>query len=269
MPNIATQIAKSTVLLALCALMPAPASAQPQQQDYLNLITRYVQRLNNIYDGNWAYTYTVNDKRKDEVRVRRVNPAEADFRKRDRLLSVNGAPPSERRLAQHERQLERRERRRQRSGARLHEDPDRPNERPGREKERFLDALIPESIELEKQEGDLLYLKFRAMEQGREKVFDHLDGLLVLDTANEYIKELRLTPTGPFYPFFLTKVEDAHLSVNFELIDGEPFQTSAVWTLLGQALIVKNLDADMEVVWEDIEKVEPALGLTAVGRDGE
>lgn len=256
------RLIRGTALVALCLFMQ-PVLAQTQQE-YLDLITQYVQRLNNIYDGTWAYTYTVNDKRKDEVRVRRVNPAEVDFLKRDQLLSVNGEPPTERRLAQHERQLERRERRRQRNGARLHEDPDRENERPGREKERFLDALIPESIELEKQEGDLLYLKFRAMEEGREKVFDNLEGLLVLDTANEYIKELRLTPTGPFYPFFLTKVEDAYLSVNFELIDGEPFQTSAIWTLLGQALIVKNLDADMEVVWEDFEKVEPALDLTAV-----
>jgi hypothetical protein len=257
MPN----AAKIACFIALCALMPSASAATPQE-DYMNLITDYVHRLNNIYDGTWAYTYTVTDRRKDEVRVRRVDPSEEDFLMRDQLLSVNGAPPSERRLAQHNRQLEKRERRRLRNGARLHEDPDRPLERPGLEKERFLAALIPESIELEKQEGDLMYLKFRAMEEGREKVFDYLQGLLVLDTANEYIKELRLTPTGPFYPFILTKVEDAYLSVNFELIDGEPLQTSAVWTLLGQALIVKNLDADMEVVWEDFAKVEPALQLT-------
>lgn len=239
-------------IILLCALTPLAAA---QQQDYMNLIKSYVERLNNIYDGTWAYTYTVNDKREDEVRVRRVNPAETDFRKRDVLLSVNGAPPSERRLAQHERQLERRERRRVRNGARQHEDPDRPYERPGLEKERFLAALIPESITRVKEEGDLLYLRFNAMEDGREKVFEHLDGLLVLDTRQQYITELRLTPTGPFSPFFLTKVEDAYLSVRFELIDGEPFQTFAVWKLLGQALIVKNLDADMEVEWKDFAKV--------------
>jgi hypothetical protein len=257
-------VMKTSLFLLLCALLPTPASAAPQQ-DYMNLITTYVHRLNNIYDGTWAYTYTVNDRRKGEVRVRRVDPSETDYRKRDQLLSVNGEPPTERRLAQHNRQLDKRERRRLRNGARLHEDPDRPLERPGREKDRFLAALLPDSIKLEKQEGELLYLSFRAMEEGRENVFDHLNGLLVLDTRQEYIKELRLTPDGPFYPFFLTKVEDAHLSVNFELLDGEPFQTSAVWTLLGQALIVKNLDADMSVQWEDIEKVEPALQLTAAG----
>lgn len=263
MPN----IAKTLCLLVLCAVASAPVGADTQS-DYLDLITRYVQRMNNIYDGTWAYTVTVDDKRKDEVRVRRVDPSESDFRERDRLVSVNGEPPSERRLARHERQLERRERRRQRNGARQHEDPDRPYERPGMEKERFLAALIPESIEVDKQEGDLLYLRFRAMEEGREKVFDHLQGLLVLDTRAEYITEFRLTPTGPIHPFFLTKVEDAYLSVRFELIDGEPFQTSATWRLLGQALIVKNLDADMEVTWEDFEKVEPAMALAAV-EDGD
>jgi len=261
MPN----VAKSICLIALCAVVPAPASAAPQE-DYMDLITQYVDRLNNIYDGTWAYTYTVNDKRRDEVRVRRVDPSEEDFHDRDRLLSVNGEPPTERRLAQHNRQLEKKERRRLRSGARLHEDPDRPLERPGFEKERFLAALIPDSIEVDREEGDLLYLKFRATEEGREKVFDYLQGLLVLDVRQQYIKELQLTPTGPIYPFILTKVEDAYLSVKFELIDGEPFQTSATWKLLGRALIVKNLDADMEVVWEDFVKVEPALQLTVADK---
>jgi hypothetical protein len=250
MPN----LAKASLFLLTC-VMCAPASAAP---DYMTLVTNYVHRLNNIYDGTWAYTYTVNDKRRGEVRVRRVDPSEADFKLRDQLLSVNGEPPTERRLKQHIRQLEKRERRRLRSGARLHEDPDRPYERPGLEKERFLAAIIPESIELEKQEGDLLYLRFKATEEDREKIFEHLDGLLILDTRQEYIQELQLTPTGAFYPFFMTKVEDAYLSVRFELIDGEPLQTEATWKLLGQALIVKNLDADMEVEWRDFASVEPA-----------
>lgn len=261
-------IAKSTLLLVLFLLLPAPANAATQTE-YMNLITQYVHRLNNIYDGTWAYTTTVDDKRRGEVRVRRVDPSKQDFRERDVLVSVNGGPPDERQLARHDRQLERRERRRQRNGRREHEDPDRPYERPGFEKERFLAALIPESIQLDRQDGDLLHLRFRAMEEGRERVFENLRGLLVLDTREEYIKELRLTPAGPIRPFFLTKVDDAYLSVRFELIDGEPFQTSATWRLLGQALIVKNLDADMEVTWEDFEKVQPAIELTAVEGDNE
>lgn len=256
-------IAKSVVLLVLCGLLPVSGSAETHA-DYMKLVTRYVHRLNNIYDGTWAYTVTVDDARRDEVRVRRVDPSEPGFLERDRLVSVNGAPPNERRLAQHERQLERRERKRRRNGARQHEDPERPYERPGLEKQRFLAALIPESLELDRQEGDLLYLRFRAMEEGREKVFDNLEGLLVLDTRAEYVAELRLVPTGPIHPFFMTKVDDAYLSVRFELVDGEPFQTSATWRLLGQALIVKDLDADMEVTWQDFEKVVPALELTAV-----
>jgi hypothetical protein len=228
------------------------------QAEYMTLITQYVNRLSNIYDGTWAFTYSVNDRRRGEVRVRRVDPSQPDHRLRDQLLSVNGEPPTEKRLQQHNRQLDRRERRRQRTGARLHEDPERPNERPGRERERFLDALIPESIEVVKQDGDLLHLSFRAMEEGRENVFDHVQGLLVLDTAREYIAEMQLTPDGPFYPFFLTKVEEAFLSVRFDLVDGAPIQTAATWQLLGQALIVKNLDADMEVEWMDFEKVTPA-----------
>jgi hypothetical protein len=270
MQNIVNNSPRSAVrrwfTLALCAALPLSAHAAnaATQADYMQLVTQYVQRLNNIYDGTWAYTFTVDDQRKDEVRVRRVDPSAADFRERDVLVSVNGEAPSERRLALHERQLERRERKNKRNRAREHEDPDRPYERPGLEKERFLAALVPESLELEKQEGELLYLRFRAMEEGREKVFDNVEGLLVLDTRDEYIRELRLTPTGPIHPFVLTKVEDAYLSVRYELIDGEPFQTSATWRLLGQALILKNLDADMEVTWGDFAKVRPAIELTAV-----
>lgn len=224
------------------------------------MIAGYVDRLNNIYDGTWAYTYTVHDKRRDEVRVRRVNPAEADYRKRDVLLAINGQAPSARRLAQHERMLQRRERQRLRDGTRLHEDSSRPNERPGREKERFMAMLIPESLELLKQEGDLLYLGFEATEEGREHIFEHLDGLLVVDTGEQYIRELQLVPTGPFHPFFLTKVEDAFLSVRFGLVEGEPIQQAATWKLLGQALIFKNLDADLEAEWKDFDRVVPHTG---------
>lgn len=258
------KVLTAACFLLLGTLAPASASAEPAP-DYMALVTRYVQRLNNIYDGTWAYTWTTRDRRRDEVRVRRIDPSAREPGKRDQLVSIDGDPPEARRLAQHVRQVERRERRR----TRTHEDPGRPLERPGLEKQRFLAALIPESLELAKQEGDLLYLRFRAMEEGRENVFDHLQGLLILDTKHEYIREMRLTPTAPFSPFFLTRVEDAYLSVNFELIDGAVFQTSAVWKLLGQALIVKNLDADMEVEWGGFRKVEPALQLTAVKGGGD
>ena len=227
----------------------------------MTLIKGYVDRLNNIYDGTWAFTYTVTDKRRNETRVRRVDPSKEDYLERDILLTVNGEPPTAKRLSQHHRTLEKREARRKRNGRRLLEDPDRPFEKPGKEKDRFLAALIPDSIREVKREGDLLYLAFKATEPGREEIFERLDGMLVLDTKQQYITELQLRPTGPFYPFFLTKVEDALLVVRFGLLNGEPIQQTATWKLLGQALIVKNLDADMEVVWEEYEKVTPAVPL--------
>ncbi|MES2606135.1 MAG: hypothetical protein V4603_14465 [Pseudomonadota bacterium] len=247
--------------ILLLGLLWTTVPVNAAETDYMDMITRYVGRLNNIYDGTWAYTFTTTDKRKDEVRVRRVDPSKADYRERDILLTVNGEPPTAKRLSQHLRQMEKRESRRKRNGARAHEDPSRPNEKPGKEKDRFLAALIPDSIHEIKREGDLLHLGFKATEPGREGIFEKLDGTLVLDTRDEYIKELQLRPTGPFYPFFLTKVEDALLVVHFGLVNGEPVQQSATWKLLGQALIVKNLDADMEVVWEQFEKVTPAVPL--------
>ena len=51
MPN----AAKIACFIALCALMPSASAATPQE-DYMNLITEYVHRMNNIYDGTWAYT---------------------------------------------------------------------------------------------------------------------------------------------------------------------------------------------------------------------
>jgi hypothetical protein len=93
MPGIAKErvlgsTARSTLLLILCAVLSVSARAETQA-DYMSLVTQYVQRLNNIYDGTWAYTVTVDDRRKDEVRVRRMDPSAADFRDRDRLISVN------------------------------------------------------------------------------------------------------------------------------------------------------------------------------------
>ena len=88
-------IARTICFLALYGLASSAAADAPGTpgDTHFDLITRYVQRINNIYDGTWAYTYTVTDRRRDEVRVRRVDPSEADFHDRDRLLSVNGQPP--------------------------------------------------------------------------------------------------------------------------------------------------------------------------------
>src|SRR5690606_4983208 len=87
------------------------------------------------------------------------------------------------------------------------------------EKTRFMELLIPESLTRVKQEGDLLYLAFRGMEENRRHIFEHLRGLLIIDTNAGYIRELQVHITEPFYPFFLTKVEQGSFTVQFELVD--------------------------------------------------
>lgn len=243
--------------LLFTATAPALAGVDEQQQEYFALITQYVNKIANIYDGTWAYTYTVDDRLEQESSTRRVDPTLELFQS-DVLLDVNGQPPSLERVAEHQRMLEKRHKRRLRNAARSERsDPDggRRSRVDGSEQERFLAMLIPESIELLKQEGELLYLRFKALEEDRRHIFEHTYGILVLDTQQQYIRELQVHLTEPFAPYLLTKVEDGYFSLRFALVDGKPMQQALSWRVQGQAVVVWDLDADREVVWRDLQKV--------------
>jgi len=239
-----------TGLVLLMAMLAGLAQAQPQSDtDYHQLVLDYVNKIENIYNGNWAYSYTVDDKLEGETRtIRRDNSL--PFLEREQLVSVNGMPPSEERLQEHRERRERRLRRRQNDN-----DDDDDDDEEEDEKQRFLDMLVPESIHFQKREDELLYLGFRAMEERRRKVFENIEGTLIIDTEREFIKELQVNVIEPFSPFFFGSIEDGHFSLRFELNDGVPMQSGITWQLDGSAFIFRDLDADQQVEWKDIERI--------------
>ncbi len=246
-----------SVFVALCAgLAGVQAQPLPESERYYALILDYVARIENIYNGNWAYTYTIEDRLAQESQtIRRDNSL--PFLQREQLLAINGMPPSEERLAEHredrERSLRRREERRLERQNREASERDDRDERD--EKQRFIDMLLGNSVHLIRQEGHLLYLGFRAMEEDRERIFENIEGTLIIDTQAEYIRELQVRVIEPFSPFFLSHVEDGFFSLRFELIDGVPMQSEITWRLDGRAFFIRNLDADREIVWQDIQPI--------------
>lgn len=249
-------------LTGLCLTVQQSAQAQTRSaDDYYNMIIEYVGKIENIYNGNWAYTYTVDDRLDEESRtIRRDNSQ--PFLQREALLAINGMPPSQERLQEHIEDRERALRRRQeRQERQEREQSTARQDRPDRvrddrdEKERFLDMLVKDSIHFIRQENELLYLGFSAMEDEREKIFENIEGTLIIDTEQEYIKELRVNVIEPFSPFFLGHIEDGYFSLRFELNDGIPMQSEITWQLDGQAFFFRDLDADQEVVWSDIERI--------------
>jgi hypothetical protein len=149
--------------------------------------------------------------------------------------------------------MERRLRRRQ--GASNPSLVEEEEEREGDEKQRFLDLLIPESLKLVGREGNLHTLEFRGMEEDRRSIYEHLVGTLVLDTGNEFIRELQVKVIEPFSTYFVMRISDGYFSIRFELKDGIPVQTDATWKLDGHILYMRDLDRDQELSWFDIEKV--------------
>jgi len=246
------------ILLLLCLFWTAPLLAQSYtREQYLSLIESYVARTVNIYDGNWAYSYTVHDRLDAESVTRRIDPSKP-FLQSDQLVAINSQAPSAERRDQHERRMQRRLRRRENADRRSLVDEER--EREGSEKERFLNLIIRDSVRLVKQEGDLHTLEFRGMEEDRRAIYEHLTGLLVLDTRNEYIRELQIRVHEPFSPYFIMRINSGYFSLRFELVDGVPMQSDATWQLDGHVLFVRDLDRDQEVEWFDVEYTgsEPA-----------
>jgi hypothetical protein len=239
-------------------MLPTTAESAQTSEDYLELITEYVEKIDNIYDGTWTYTLTEVDKFENETTVRRVDPGKP-FLESDVLLAINGQPPGADDVKEHQRRLRKRILRRalitsRREPKTEEERRRRRLEQNGNEKERFLAMLIPESIKFIKQEGPLLHLQFKAMEEDREEIFAALLGTLVLDTERKFIQQVHLRNTASFSPFFLTEVDEALLTLNFALLDGIPMQQSMNWKLTGQAFIFKDLDGEREVVWTDFVK---------------
>lgn len=237
-------------LLGLVCPTLLPAQSFTHEQ-YLAMIESYVDKVQNIYDGTWAYTYTNHDRIDQESITRRIDPS-LTFLLSEQIIAVDGQAPPDDMLERHERRMDRRLRRREGTGK-----PDLVEEeedREGNEKDRFLNLLIPESLKLVDISGDLHTLEFRGMEEDRRSIYEHLKGTLVLDTRNEYIKELRVRVTEPFSPFFVMHINDGYFSLRFGLRDGKPVQTDGTWKLDGHLLFVKDLDRDQELEWFDIEK---------------
>ena len=239
------------IFVSYCMFAFVPyVSAQTQlESDYLSLIAEYVHKIENIYDGSWAFTYIVNDKIEIESRTIRRDTS-LPFLQSETLLAIDGMPPSEERLQKHIERRERAFRRRQNNENRPVED-----EEEGNEKERFLESIIPQSVHLIKQEDELLYLGFQAIEEDREKIYENLQGVLILDTAAEYIKEMQVSVTEEFSPFLLSKVESGYFSIRFNLINGVPMQAAISFKLEGHAFYIRDLAEEREVVWMDLVKI--------------
>jgi len=244
--------------LLLVALLPWPLTGFAQglsQQQYLELIESYVDKVVNIYDGNWAYSYLSHDLLEAEALTWRRDPSRP-FLESDQLVAVDGNPPSADHLARHEKRMQRRLRRRQESQEKLSVE-EQEARREGREKERFLSLIIPESIRLVKQEGDLHFVEFRGMEDDRPAIYEHLVGTLVLDTRRGFIQELQIRVTEPFSTFFVMKINSGYFSLRFDLVDGFAVQTDATWQLDGHILYVRSLDRHAEHEWFDIRSLKP------------
>ena len=241
--------AQISVLCGVLFTVQAVLAQAESATDYMPLITEYVYKIENIYDGNWAFTYTVDDRIEMETRTVRRDTS-LPFLQSETLLAVNGLPPTPERLQRHAERRQRAFQRRQENQNRPVEDEDE-----GNEQERFLEMIIPQSVHLIKQEGELLYLGFKADEEGREKIYENLQGILILDTEAEYIKELQVRVTEAFSPFLLSKIESGFFSLRFNLIDGVPMQSEITFELAGQAFFIRDLAEDREVVWKDLERI--------------
>ena len=244
-------------LTFLMCLLHAGTSAWAHAQeysrdDYLALIESYVEKTRTIYDGTWAYSYTMRDRETGESVSWRVDPSKP-LLESEVLLAENGEPPSAKALADQEKRLQRRLRRQQRDERRSLVDEER--EREGDEKTRFLDLIIRDSVRLISQDGELHTLSFRGMEEDRRKIYEHLVGTLVLDTRLGYIKELQIRVTEPFSPYLIMRINAGFFAIRFALEDGVPVQQDATWQLEGHVLYMRELDRNQTVSWFDISPV--------------
>jgi hypothetical protein len=75
--------------LIVCSWGSPALSQSYTQDDYIDMIGRYVDRVSNIYDGTWAYTYTTTDHIDEDSLTRRVDPSQP-FLQSDIIIAEDG-----------------------------------------------------------------------------------------------------------------------------------------------------------------------------------
>ena len=226
----------SGVLMVLTLLHSTPTRAQ-ESADYLSLIKQNLEKMDaEVMDEEWFFTMTTH--RDGDVLVTRNNPT-YDKPRRNELVTVNGEPPTPKRLAQFHKS----------EAKRLGDAEKRGDDG------KFGSMVDLATLAFVEEVDSYAILSFVPNLKGMEKEREKFIGNLVLNTETALLEQISLENIGKVSPAFSVSLKTYKTVMSFVPIQGELLLGTLVSRIVGKVGFFKNIDVLVEVEFSEYTRM--------------
>ncbi len=205
--------------------------------DYVALAKSRLAEMDETDTGeNWFFTTTIHTS--EETLVARNDPSKKEGARRE-LISVNGEPPTSKRLEKFENQ----------EAERL-EERDKEDSR-----SKFSEMVDFSTLALVEVTNGQVLLSFTPVLDGLEEESDKLNGSLRLNTDTHLIEELSLVNTKKLSPAFSVSLKTFNMNFSFFPVDGEVLLSRMKTSIEGKAGFLKKFKESTEITFSDYRRM--------------
>jgi hypothetical protein len=224
--------------LAVCVftLLLSAQALSADSPDYVALAKAGLTEMDETDMGeDWFFTVTAQTD--EETLVSRNDPSKEEEARRE-LLSVNGEPPTEKRLKEFDKQEAKRQKSRK-------DDDNRT---------KFSAMVDYSTLALTEVTNGQAILSFSPILDGLEKESDKMDGTLRLNADTYAIEELSLANTEKISPAFSVSFTTFTMSFSFSPVDGETLMSGMGTSIEGKVGFLKKINTRTEIEFSDYQR---------------
>ena len=205
--------------------------------DYVALAKSNLADMDEMDTGeNWFFTTTINTD--EETLVSRNDPSKKEGARRE-LISVNGKPPTSKRLEKYKK----------REAKRL-EDSENDDSR-----SKFSEMVDFSTLALVEVTNGQALLSFTPVLDGLEDESDKLNGSLRVNTDTHLIEEFSLANTAKLSPAFSVSLKTFNMIFSFSPVDGVVLLSGMKTSIEGKAGFLKKFKESTEIAFSDYQRM--------------
>lgn len=205
--------------------------------DYVELAKSHLVQMDETDTGeNWFYTITIQSD--EETLITKNEPSKEGGARRE-LISVNGEPPTPKRLKKFEK----------REAKRLEESEN------DKSQTQFSEMVDFSTLTLVEVTNGQALLSFVPVLDGLEEESDKLNGSLRLNTETHLIEELSLANTAELSPAFSVSLKTFNMYFSFLPVDGESLVSQMKINIEGKAGFLKKFSESTDISFSDYRRL--------------
>jgi hypothetical protein len=205
--------------------------------DYVALAKSRLAEMDETDTGeNWFFTTTIHTS--EETLVSRNDPSKKEGARRE-LISVNGEPPTSKRLKKFEKQ----------EAERL-EDSDKDDNR-----SKFSEMVDFSTLALVEVINGQALLSFTPVLDRLEKESDKLNGSLRMNAETHLLEELSLVNTAKLSPAFSVSLKTFNMNFSFFPVDSVVLLSRMKTSIEGKAGFLKKFKESTEITFSDYRRM--------------